>query len=209
VLIPAHPGALSAVGILLADSVRDYSRTVMLPGSELPNLDALFQQLEAQANELNLAAIFERSFERSLDLRYRGQGYELNIPFSREADDPAARFHSLHAQRYGFSNPSRPLEIVNLRLRVRIPSEPYAPASEPLIPGDGKQALRDHQQTYFDAHWHTTPIYDREKLHPGDTLKGPALIAEYTSATVLPPGAQLTVDALHNLLITVDLIPNP
>jgi N-methylhydantoinase A len=202
VLVPAHPGALSAVGILLADSVRDYSRTVMLPGTELPHLDPLFRELESQANEPNPTALFERS----LDLRYRGQGYELNIPYS---DDTAARFHTLHAQRYGFSNPTRPLEIVNLRLRVRIPSEPYAPTPSPTTPGDGAQALRGTQQTYFDGAWHTAPIYDRDRLHPGDTLTGPALIAEYTSATVLPPGAHLTVDPLHNLLITVDLTPNP
>jgi N-methylhydantoinase A len=208
VLIPAHPGALSAVGILLADNVRDYSRTVMLPGTELPNLDPLFRELEAQANEPNPTA----RFERSLDLRYRGQGYELNIPYaagapssdaSGEADDPATRFHTLHAQRYGFSNPARPLEIVNLRLRVRIPSEPYAPTPSPTTPGDGQRALRGHQQTYFDGHWHTTPLYDREKLHPGDALQGPALIAEYTSATVLPPNACLRVDGLHNLIIEV------
>jgi N-methylhydantoinase A len=124
----------------------------------------------------------------------------LNVPFS---DDPDARFHTLHAQRYGFSNPTRPLEIVNLRLRVRIPSEPYAPTPEPTQTGDGQQALRGHQQTYFDTTWHTTPIYDRDKLSPGDALIGPALIAEYTSATILPPGAHLTVDALHNLIITM------
>jgi N-methylhydantoinase A len=201
VLIPAHPGALSAVGILLADSVRDYSRTVMLPGSEIHALEEIFRALEAQANEPNPTAVFERS----LDLRYRGQGYELNIPWS---DDPAARFHTLHAQRYGFSNAARALEIVNLRLRVRIPSEPYAPASEPLIPGDGRQALRGEQETYFDGAWHATPIYDRELLNPGDTLTGPALVAEYTSATVLPPGAALTVDALRNLIIGVELTTN-
>jgi N-methylhydantoinase A len=199
VMIPAHPGALSAVGILLADAVRDFSRTVMLPGSRMGELEASFQALEAQANETDPAAVFERS----LDLRYRGQGYELNVPWS---DDPAARFHALHAQRYGFSNVERPLEIVNLRLRVRIPSEPYAPAAEPVTSGDGAQALRGEQQTYFDGAWHATPIYDRELLRPGDTLSGPALVAEYSSATVLPPGSQLTVDALRNLLIAVHAV---
>ena len=200
VMVPAHPGALSAVGILLADAVRDYSRTVMLPGSQLPNLEPIFLELEAQASEPHPTAFFERS----LDLRYRGQGYELNIPYT---DDPATRFHTLHAQRYGFSNPDRPLEIVNLRLRVRIPSDPYAPTPAPLQPGNGQRALRGEQQTYFDGAWHTTPIYDRSLLNPGDTLTGPALIAEYTSATVLPPGAHLQVDALHNLIIEVDPTP--
>jgi N-methylhydantoinase A len=57
---------------------------------------------------------------------------------------------------------------------------------------------------YFDGAWHTGRVYEREKLRPGDTFAGPALIAEYTSSTVLPPGAQLTVDAFRNLIIQVD-----
>jgi N-methylhydantoinase A len=198
VLVPAHPGALSAVGILLADAVRDTSRTVMLPGSRLHDLEPLFQELESHsALEPDSAGVFERS----VDLRYRGQGYELTLPHT---PDTEAQFHALHERRYGFANRARPLEIVNLRLRWRLASAPYAPAPEPSHHGDGGHAVRGDQQMYFDGAWHTGRIYEREKLRPGDTFAGPALIAEYTSSTVLAPGARLAVDAFQNLIIHVD-----
>jgi N-methylhydantoinase A len=198
VLVPAMPGALSAVGILLADAVRDYSRTVMLPGERMEVLEAEFAAMEA----LGLADMgADCVAERSVDLRYRGQGYELNVSHGVDA---AERFHAMHAQRYGFANRQRALEIVNVRLRVRVPAEPYAPVAEEMVPGDGTQALRCERAVYFDGAWVQTRVYDRELLRPGDALAGPALVAEYTSVTVLPPGAQLEVDGLRNLVIEVE-----
>jgi N-methylhydantoinase A len=199
VLIPAMPGALSAVGILLADVVRDYSRTVMLPGDALHRLDEHFATLEERG-----AAEFaggDAIAERSLDLRYRGQGYELNIPHGLAA---AEAFHALHAQRYGFSDPARPLEIVNLRLRLRVPAEPYLPPSQEVHEGDGAQAIRETRQVIFDGAAIATRIYTRDLLRPGDVIAGPALITEYTSTTVLPPGCRLEVDRFSNLVIQID-----
>jgi N-methylhydantoinase A len=199
VMIPLHPGALSAVGILLADSVRDYSRTVMLPESQLHALDAEFLALEATG-----AAEFGRQpyrLERSVDLRYRGQGYELSVACDGEIADA---FHRMHEQRYGFADRKRTLEIVNIRLRVRVCSEPFTPTHSTLIPGDGIAALLRTQHVFFEDNWHEAKVYDREKLHSGDRIQGPALIAEYTSVTVLPPRATLQVDALSNLIIAVE-----
>jgi N-methylhydantoinase A len=199
VLIPAMPGALSAVGILLADAVRDYSRTVMLPGSQMEELEAEFVALE----ELGVSELMdaERVVERSVDVRYRGQGYELNVLHD---DDAAERFHKTHEQHYGFANRERALEIVTVRVRVRVASEAYAPLREEVRVGDASGALRGEKQMYFDGYWRTAPVFDRERLRAGDGIEGPALVAEYTSATVLPPGARLVVDALRNLVIEVD-----
>ncbi len=199
VMIPAHPGALSAVGILLADAVRDSSRTVMLRSDEVARLDSIFAELEQESGTRGADA--KVVFERSLDLRYKGQGYELNVAYG---DDVFERFHAQHEQRYGFANRSRPIEIVNVRLRARTPSEPYLTEVQPLIAGDGAHAQRGTQSVYFDGVWHEARVYDRDRLRPGDQLHGSALIAEYTSATVLPPGAQLAVDGLGNLLIDVN-----
>lgn len=201
VMVPAHPGALSAVGILLADAVRDSSRTVMLPQQEVERLAAVFAELEQEARTRGVDA--HVVFERSLDLRYKGQGYELNVA---DGADVFEQFHALHEQRYGFANRARPIEIVNVRLRARTPSEPYAPVAQPLVAGDGVHALRGRQAVYFEGAWHEAGLYDRDRLRPGDVLRGPALIAEYTSATVLPPGAQLEVDGLGNLLIEVECV---
>jgi N-methylhydantoinase A len=199
VFIPMLPGALSALGILLADSVSDISRTVMLSESALDTLDDRFLDLEcacvAQRISSNPVIV-----ERSLDIRYRGQGYEINVPHSAETIET---FHLKHEQRYGFAERKRPIEIVNLRLRLRKPHDEIAFPEQTPHDGDGAQAACGEQQVYFDSGWHRTSIYNRDLLHPGDRINGPALIAEYTSTTVVPPNCTLGVDSWNNLLIRV------
>jgi N-methylhydantoinase A len=195
VMVPAMPGALSAVGILLADAVRDYSRTVMVAGSRMGELEGEFAALESGA-EMGVGSLVERT----VDVRYVGQGYELNVAY---AADAVERFHAMHEQRYGFANRGRGLEIVNVRVRVRVPSEVYAPSFEEVRLGDGAAALRGEKRVYFDGAWVVARVFDREKLRAGDVIEGPALVAEYTSATVVPPGARLEVDGLRNLVIEV------
>ncbi len=198
VLVPPLPGALSAVGILLSDSVRDISRTVMLPGNAIDQLPAIFTALETTLPTDETGD--SESFERSLDLRYRGQGYELNLPYTPET---ANAFHQLHQRRFGFSDRARPLEIVTLRVRLRTPGPPYSPTPQPEILDDGAHALIAQRPVYFDGSWLPTPIYARDRLHPGDRLAGPALIVEYSSTTVLPPACHLHVDGYGALLISI------
>ena len=198
VVVPALPGALSAVGILLADTMREYSRTVMLPIGA--SLESAFEEMEAQgAADFNAEGLEGIHF-RSADLRYKGQGYELNVPFGPWM---AAEFLSLHQRRYGFANESRPLEIVNVRVRTVSPAEPFEQAMEPLHDGDGEQAVTGSRQVYFDGGFVKTKVYDRALLRPGDTFGGPAIISEYSSATILPPRDMLRVDGLSNLVIEV------
>jgi N-methylhydantoinase A len=198
VLVPALPGALSAVGILLADTMREYSRTVMLPIGA--SFEAVFAELEKlgteEFREENLTG---QSF-RSVDVRYKGQGYELNVPFGSEM---AAQFHDLHQRRYGFANAMRALEVVNVRVRMVSAAEAFEPIAQPLREGDGSHALIGTRSVYFDGGFRQTRIYDRELLRPGDTFAGPAIVSEYSSATVLPPGDVLRVDGLGNLVIEV------
>jgi N-methylhydantoinase A len=201
VMIPAMPGALSAVGILLADEVRDFSRTVMLQG----DLAELEQQLAKEFGLLEETAAREGALggavERSLDLRYRGQGYELNVPHGAGA---AEAFHRLHEQRYGFADRGRVLEYVNVRLRWRVKAEAFVPVCEELREGDGAQALMAERPVFFDE-WRATRVYARERLRAGDVLCGPALVSEYSSVTVLPPGCLLRVDRFGNLMIDVEV----
>ncbi len=198
VMVPALPGALSAVGILLADTTREYSRTVMLALGDDP--EQHFQELEQTgANEFMEEGLSGEVF-RSADLRYRGQGYELNIPYG---PGMAEQFHTLHQRRYGFSSESRPIEVVNVRVRYAVPAEPYEPSSQPLHDSDGAQALTGTRPVHFGGGALETRLYQRDALRPGDTFGGPAIISEYSSATVLPPGDVLHVDALGNLIIEV------
>jgi N-methylhydantoinase A len=198
VLVPALPGALSAVGILLADTMREYSRTVMLP------IDASFEDVFCELEELGTEEfraekLIAQSF-RSADVRYRGQGYELNVPFGSEM---AAQFHDLHQRRYGFANETRALEVVNVRVRMVSAAEAFTPVVQPLHEGDGSHALIGMRQVYFDGSFQDTRLYDRELLRPGDTFAGPAIVSEYSSTTVLPFGDVLRVDGLGNLVIEV------
>ena len=205
VVIPAMPGALSAVGILLADTVRDYSRTVMLRGDAMERASEIFAELEAGARAEFRAEGLDGTAQRSLDIRYRRQGYELNVDWDERSPQSAIEaFHQLHEQRYGFCDAARPVEIVNLRLRMVAGGETYAPVRRELVPGDGSAACYGERKIYFDGRWLESRFYRRDGLRPGDVICGPAMITEYTSATVLPPGATARVDGYGNLVIAVE-----
>ena len=204
VLVPAMPGALSALGILLADVVRDHARTVMLAGDAIGALAPRFGELEEQAEREFRAEGLAGSAEYSLDLRYAGQGYELNVPWNRAAAaDSVAAFHALHRQRYGFCDEQKPVQIVSLRLRMTAAADPYVPQRRELVAGDGEAACYAERPIYFDGGFVTSRLYARERLVPGDAIRGPAMITEYTSATVLPPHCTAEVDGWGNLVITL------
>jgi N-methylhydantoinase A len=204
VLVPALPGALSAVGILLADVVRDYSRTVMLAGDAIGNLAEDFRELERLGADEFAAEGLAGVPHRTLDLRYRRQGYELNVEYDSQAPAKSiAAFHELHLQRYGFCDEARPTEIVNLRLRMVAAGEPYRPQRQELVPGDGSAACYAERAVYFNGRPQSTRFYRRDKLVSGDSIQGPAMITEYTAATLLPPGAAATIDGYGNIVIVV------
>jgi N-methylhydantoinase A len=204
VLVPAMPGALSALGILLADTVRDYSRTVMLPGDAIDNLEATFAELEQLGVRDFSVEGLRGTSSRTIDLRYRRQGYELNIPL--DAADPSRAidaFHLLHQQRYGFSDAEKPVEIVNLRLRMTAPGDPHSPRRRELVSGDGHDACYATQQIWFEGKFMPAKLYRRDALVSGDTIHGPAMITEYTSATILPPGCTAQIDGYGNIVIAI------
>ena len=204
VLIPAMPGALSALGILLADVVRDHARTVMQPGDAIHDLEQPFIELEQKARAEFAAEGLTGVPEYSLDLRYSGQGYELNVAWNPQLPaNSIEEFHRSHKERYGFCHPEKPVQIVNLRLRMTASAEPYAPVRHKLVPGDGSAACYAEREIFFDDRFLPSRLYHREQLSPGDAMDGPAMITEYTSATILPPCSRASVDGFANLLIAV------
>jgi N-methylhydantoinase A len=204
VLVPAMPGALSAVGILLADAVRDYSRTVMLPGNAAESLDGYFIELQQRGITEFAEEGLQGVVQRTIDMRYRRQGYELNVPYEGGSLATAVdAFHRLHLRRYGFCDVRKPVEVVNLRLRMVAAGEPYTPAYREPVPGDGHAAYYAERPLHFAGRSMPARHYKRERLAPGDEIQGPAMITEYTSATVLPPGCHARVDEFLNLVISV------
>jgi N-methylhydantoinase A len=206
VMIPARPGALSAFGILVSDVVKDYSRTVLWRFADrLPQakLQREFRQLEAAAQKEFRAERWRGAIqcERSLDLRYRGQGYELNVPAT---ENVTARFHDEHQRRYGYNHAGREIELVTLRLRasLRTPQPPLKAARQQTARKPSPRvAPVERAPVFFHDKTVTTPVFERGDLVPGRLMRGPAVITEYSATTVIPPGKRFWVDASENLVI--------
>ena len=203
VMIPTSPGILSACGMLLADVIKDYSQTVMLGQEASPaRLKSLLHPLERQAErDLQLEGVPLNRIELQplLDMRYCGQSFELMVPLS---DDFITAFHHKHAQVYGYSNPDKPLEVVNLRLRAF--GRPPRLAAQKQ-PGGGpvpkRQAQLGSSSAVFSGQAFETAIFERSRLVPGNQIQGPAILVEYSSTIVLPPDCRAMVDPYGHLLI--------
>ena len=206
VIVPPNPGALSALGMVLSDIVRDYSLTVMLSGESLKkeSLERFFKVLEEKAKEeLKTEGIPEekQKLERYVDLRYKGQSFEITVPFS---DNFVETFHREHERLYGYAHKGRPIELVNVRVRAIGETEkPEIKRAETFSERIPEGALLEVRKVYFEGKWLDTPVYDREKLLPGNKIKGPAILVEYSSTIVIPPFATCSVDGFKNLVIEV------
>ena len=199
VLVPAMPGALSALGILISDVVRDYSRTVMAsPQREL--LDPHFAELEARgAADFSTENLTGTSI-RSADLRYAGQGYELNVPANASMVES---FHSAHRQRYGYADEKRKVEVVNVRVRMVATSAQFELPRRPLAGADCDNAIMKNKRVMFDSEWLDTAVFQRASLDPGNRFEGPAMVHEYSATTIVPPGCRAEIDPYSNILIEV------
>ncbi len=197
VLVPQMPGALSAFGILLADATRDYSKTVMSrPDQKL--LDPAFKDLTDQGLQELQSEGLTGDVTRSVDMRYAGQGYELNVPYDSEM---LANFHRAHQRRYGYADERRLVEVVNIRVRITAKTERVDLPQAPARSGNGSQAILKTRRVQFDNQWFEAPLYDRSHLVPGDAFHGPAVVAEYSATTVIPPEFAARVDTFNNIVI--------
>ncbi|HKK33787.1 MAG TPA: hydantoinase/oxoprolinase family protein [Desulfomicrobiaceae bacterium] len=207
VFIPKNPGILSAVGMVMADVIKDYSLTVMLTGEvDIRKLADLFAPLEEQGrNELAGEGFLADDIhqERYLDMRYTGQSFEIIVPFDGSQSFFAA-FASLHKQKYGYANPDNPLEIVNIRVRARgVPVKPATPLAESLHSDIPPEAVLETREAIFDGRTLPTQVMDRERLLPGNRFLGPAIVVEYSSTICVPPFAAAEIDGFGNLILTI------
>jgi N-methylhydantoinase A len=208
VIVPAFPGALSALGILASDVVKDYSRTILWRVScEIPHvkINLEFAALEKIAARDCRDESWQGSprYRRTVDLRYRGQGYELNIPLTKNL---LRNFEQEHRRRYGYTHPSREIELVTLRLRATIEAKrTHVGMSAVGRPGRamlGKPSSPD-APVQFDGTKLKTKIYSREQLQPGKKYSGPAIITEYSATTVIPPRKRFEIDRAANLIVSL------
>lgn len=203
VIVPPSPGIFSAMGLILADTVKDYSLTVMLKSSEISKeeLKDIFSLLLEKALPDMEAEGFppERiNTELYLDMRYEGQSYELSVPFT---EDYEGEFHRMHERVYGYAHRGE-VEIVSLRLRaIGIAPKPSLPRFKKSEGSKGERALVDKVKTAFGGELLDTPVFLREKLVWGDEVEGPAVVVEYSSTVIVPPGSKAHVDDFGNLIM--------
>jgi N-methylhydantoinase A len=196
VLVPRHPGLLSAWGMLVAEVVRDFARTLRVVAPSDAVVRRAFVGLERDARR---ALVGERvrmaALDRALDVRYAGQAYELNVPFTR---DWRARFHALHAERFGHADATRPLEVVTVRVRARgggasVPRDP--------LPRRGPSVAVARRAVWFDGRRVVAPVHRRETLPAGWRTRGPAIVCEYSATTVVPPGWRAHIERGGGLVL--------
>lgn len=209
ILVPRSPGNFSALGLLASDIRYDDVRTriARLADSEPDTITAILQEMRAAAVARLAADGFtpgDMRFDFSLDLRYLGQAFELNVPLVPEtasAEAIARGFHRAHLKTYGHSDEHGEVELVNLRLSafgaVRTPALPPYRSETSSLP----EALIERRPVYFADRVLPGTIYERERLPAGAAFDGPAIVEEFGATTVLFPGWRAAVDPWGNLLL--------
>ena len=212
VLIPAYPGVLSALGIAVANVVKDYSQTVMFRNSiKKKDLDSVFAIMQEQGRaEMLDQGIPENHLHprKMLDVRYVGQSFELTIEcpdqekkFGEHVSDA---FNIEHERRFGYKDPTSAIEVVNARLKMVAEGDRYQPQQKELAPKNpNKNAILGQNKVVFHGVQHTTILYDRSKLLPGNIVSGPAVVFQLDSTTIIPPDWHGAFDVYNNLILSL------
>jgi N-methylhydantoinase A len=200
VIIPDRAGIMSALGMLLADAVKDYSRTVFLKGAEMTydRIERAFRPIEKAAEKDLLSEGFRAAdivLQRSVAMRYEGQSYELEIPLEPGL---AEAFHAAHRKRYSYADPERGIEAVNIILRAvgvtAKPAIPEAPEHEHRAEGPSTQVLIGGEKV-------EALLLRRSELECGARFEGPAVVFDIDSTTLVPPGWCASLDRWRNLIL--------
>jgi N-methylhydantoinase A/oxoprolinase/acetone carboxylase beta subunit len=210
VIVPKNAGVLSAMGLLMADSIKDYSQSFLKPfDTTTPrDLEKCIRELQEKSyrdmkNEgFSAEDIQSTSF---LDLRYLGQSYEITLPYRPSMSSHTftiSAFHKAHQRLYSYFHSDRPVELVNIRLRsIGVTKKIRLKKRRMKERSPQKASLFKKQPLFFGGKKYAASVYIREKLEPGNRISGPALIVDQESTTFLPPQNYLCVDGLLNLVM--------
>ncbi|MCC7427274.1 MAG: hydantoinase/oxoprolinase family protein [Alphaproteobacteria bacterium] len=215
ILVPRNPGILCALGLLLTDLQSNFAQTRQMPVSAegVAAMREVFAALEARAEAWFATegiAPGARHLRRTVDMRYAGQNYELPVAWpeaAASAEDLHARlrhgFEQAHQQMYGYVAPEEPIQAITFRLEAvglvrQAELRAHPPAAEPVA----SAAIGAREVWLAEAKGFVScPIYDRERLAPGHSIAGPAIIEQMDATTVLLPGQVAEVDAYLNLIV--------
>ena len=215
IVVPASPGVNCALGLLMADFRHDYSRTLLgrLAGLKPELLSSVFRNLEAAAGaQMDAEGVSEEIvFRRSADVRYAGQGYELNLPL-RGGDYAHADLQSMclafgdaHTSLYGYALSSSAVELVNVRLAAFGMLAKPRLARQSVSEEDPSSARKGTRQVYLEGEYHAVPIYDRGRLKCGNMILPPAIVEQPDTTTLVLMGYLARVDHYRNLVLTKEL----
>lgn len=204
VLVPPHNGLISAYGLLVSNFKRHFSQTAVTTMS-VENWNAIRDVMQSLREEA-LAALHAEQihdeqlcFRYSIDMRYRGQGYELEVPAPLETDSAEAwceAFHELHFERYGYANREAEVQAVTLRLRAENVGSTPAPLHIPFTDSPEVQAVIREDGSRIMC-----TFVQRSALRPGFSADGPMVVEDATSTTYIPTGWQVLVDESFNLVL--------
>lgn len=210
IIIPKNAGVLSAMGLLMADAVKDYSRSI-LQKAEIAAEDELEKHFFALHNksikDMKKEGFEERDIRISsfLDLRYWGQSYEITLPYNPGKTDRQtmiSAFHRAHQSLYSYHHIDRPVEIVNMRLKsIGLGKKLKLKKAKRRQVNPSKRSLLKGQSLFYRGKEHQAAVYVRENLEPGNRITGPSLIVDNESTTFLPPAYGLEVDGFGNLIM--------
>jgi N-methylhydantoinase A len=211
VIVPPSPGTLCALGCLLADLRADFVRTVytIVDDGGVTELARHLADLEEQAavwldrEHVDQAS---RQLERSADMRYRGQSFEVTVEFPQGGTtglrELPGLFGARHHAVYGFADDSAAVELINLR--VQAVGSVTKPAQ--LAPREASQtaartvAAPGRRSVLIDGVRREAAVYRRDELSAGNVLEGPAIVVQYDTTVFVPPGFRLSVDPWRNLI---------
>jgi N-methylhydantoinase A len=211
IIVPQEPGTMCARGVLLSPLSFDFVRSeiMLVTDDSWRRVRDIFEDISRRGTawlDGERVAPEHRAFRLYIDARYRGQNHEVVVPMP--AISPAGpetfleNFRIAHAQEYGYIIPERPVEIVNCRLQA-VGEVPRAPLRAPAGGGTIAGAKIDQRDVYFGDRegFVSTAVYNRDALPPGATLRGPAIIEEMSSTTLVLPSQTAELDATGNIVV--------
>ncbi|MEQ9618055.1 MAG: hydantoinase/oxoprolinase family protein [Deltaproteobacteria bacterium] len=194
VIFPVDPGVLSALGMLVADSFKDYGLTLFLGenGSRINELEENFRVLEARSGEDFPGSAVK--FERYVDVRYKRQAHEVTVPYGKNF---VRSFHRTHKKMYGYMKPESEVEVVTLRLRAIAQKKKL---KLPLLKNKKKEIRPVRKKVLFEGREIKVDTYRREDFYPGYKFSGPSLVLESTSTLFITPDYNCEIDTWGNII---------
>ncbi|MBI3516985.1 MAG: hydantoinase/oxoprolinase family protein, partial [Proteobacteria bacterium] len=216
VLVPRSPGILCAMGLLLTDLRADFAATrlMALEPAIVGDIETIFAGLARQATgwfDHETIGTGARRVARTVDMRYAGQNYELSVPVpagpitAATLDSLARGFADVHRRLYGFVADDDPVQLVTFRIEATGVVSKASLKARPLAGDDASDAIQGQRPVWLAEASGTVacPIYDRDRLAPGNRFAGPAIIEQMDATTVVLPGMTARVDPYLNLIVDV------